>query len=97
TGGMCAEPGTPYRRGKGTTKGRIMAAIGDVPAGEVTTEQIEAALAAYARQGVAARSVNKYRQVLCAIFTHALRPDLAARWRVTTNPATAVPRRREDG
>jgi integrase len=94
---MLAEPGTPYRRGRGRTVGRIMAALGDVPAAKVTTAQIEALLVAHAREGVGARSVNKHRQVLSAIFNFGLRPENAARWRLTGNPAAATAKRREDG
>ena len=79
---MLAEPGTPYRRGKGRTIGRIMAAFGDVPAAKVTTAQIEALLVAHAREGVGARSVNKHRQVLSAIFNFGLRPENAALWQL---------------
>jgi hypothetical protein len=31
-----AEPGQPYRRGKGRCKGLIVAALGDRPVGEIT-------------------------------------------------------------
>ncbi len=61
---MLAEPGTPYRRGRGVTIGRIMAALGKRAVAEVTTAQVEALLVAHAREGVGARSVNKHRQVL---------------------------------
>ena len=62
---------------------------------EVTTAQIESLLVAHAREGVGARSVNKHRQVLCAIFNFGLRPEQAERWRLTSNPAAAVAKRRE--
>ena len=65
---MLAEPGTPHRRGRGVTHGRIMAALGDVAVSEAATEQIDALLVAHAREGVGARSVNKHCQVLSAIF-----------------------------
>ena len=93
---MLAEPGTPYRRGRGKTVGRIMAALGDRPAAEITTAHIEALLLAHAREGVGARSINKHRQVLSAIFNFGLRPEQAARWRLTGNPAAAAAKRRED-
>jgi integrase len=94
---MLAEPGTPYRRGRGKAMGRIMAALGDVAAAEITTAQIEALLVAHARDGVGARSVNKHRQVLAATFNFGLRPENVARWRLTDNPAAAAAKRREDG
>ena len=34
---MLADPGTPYRRGRGKTVGRVMAALGNRPAAEITT------------------------------------------------------------
>jgi integrase len=92
---MLAEPGTPHRRGRGVAIGRIMAALGDVPAAEVTHAQLEALLMAHAREGAGPRSVNKHRQVLCAIFNFGLRPGHAERWRLTSNPAAAVTKRRE--
>jgi len=74
-----------------------MAALGDIPAAKVTTAQIEALLVAHAREGVGARSVNKHRQVLSAIFNFGLRSENALRWQLTGNPAAATLRRREDG
>jgi integrase len=92
---MLVEPGTPHRRGHGVAIGRIMAAFGDVLVAEVTTAQIESLLVAHAREGVGARSVNKHRQVLCAIFNFGLRPEQGMRWRLTSNPAAAAAKRRE--
>jgi integrase len=92
---MLAEPGTPHRRGRGVTIGRMMAALGDVPVADVTTAQIEALLMAHAREGVGARSVDKHRQVLSAIFNFGLRPEQAERWQLTSNPAAAAAKRRE--
>jgi integrase len=92
---MLAEPGTPHCRGRGAAIGRIMAALGDVPVAEVTTAEIEALLVSHAREGVGARSVNKHRQVLSAIFNFGLRPEQPERWRLTSNPAAATAKRRE--
>jgi hypothetical protein len=49
---MLAEPGTPYRRGRGKTVGRIMSALGNRSVAEITTAHIEALLLAHAREGV---------------------------------------------
>ncbi len=95
-GSMLAEPGTPYRRGRGKTVGRIMSALGNRAAAEVTTAHVEALLLAHAREGVGARSVNKHRQVLSAIFNFGLRPEQVTRWGLTGNPAAAAAKRRED-
>jgi integrase len=94
---MLAEPGVPYRRGRGKTLGRIMAAFGDVAAADVTAAQIDALLVVHAREGAGPRSVNKHRQVLSAIFNFGLRPENAADWKLSDNPAAAVAKRREDG
>lgn len=94
---LLAEPGVPFRRGTGVTHGRVMRAIGDLPADEVTTADIEQVLVAHSREGVGARSVNKHRQVIAAIFSYGLRPENRTRWRLTENPAAAAAKRREDG
>jgi hypothetical protein len=36
-----AEPGQAYRRGSGASRGRIMAALGERPARDVTTREVE--------------------------------------------------------
>lgn len=94
---LLAEPGVPYARGTRVTHGRVMAAFGNSAAAEVTTADIERMLAAHAREGVGARSVNKHRQVVAAIFNYGLRPENRERWRLSENPAAAVAKRREDG
>src|SRR5436309_507162 len=38
---LLAEPGEAYRRGNGTSRGLVMAALGDRPAREVTTREVE--------------------------------------------------------
>jgi len=94
---MLAEPGTPYARGTGRRIGRIMAAIGDKAPSEITAADIDAILVAHAKEGVGARSVNKHRQVLMAIFNFGLRPENADRWQLTRNPAAAADKRKEPG
>ena len=94
---MLAEPGTPHRRGSGRTIGRIMAALGNLPAAEVTTAHVEKLLSTHAKENVGARSVNKHRQVISAIFNFGLRADNARRWQLSGNPAAAAAKRREDG
>jgi integrase len=93
---MLAEPSAPYRRGRGRAVGRVMGAIGDLPACEVTTAHVEKILLAHAKEGVGARSVNKHRQTLAAIFNFGLRAEYAEHWRLTKNPAAMAAKRRAD-
>jgi integrase len=51
---------------------------------------------AHAKEGVGARSVNKHRQTLAAIFNFGLRPEQAEHWRLAKNPAAMAAKRRED-
>ena len=86
-----------YQRGKGKRIGRVMAAIGDMAPSEITAADIDAILVAHSKEGVGARSVNKHRQVLAAIFSFGLRPEHASRWPLTANPAAATVKRKEPG
>lgn len=47
-----------------------MAARGDRPAAEVTTRDIKAMLARVAGRGASPRTVNKHRQLICAIYSY---------------------------
>ena len=87
-----SEPGTPYLRGSGQTVGRIMGTLGDRPAREVTTRDIETLLAQIARTGVSPRAVNKARALVCAIFNYGMRPGTFA---LDSDPATHADRRSE--
>ena len=89
---LLAEPGQAYRRVRGTSRGYIMATLGDRPAREVTTREIEDLLRAIASTGVAARTVNKARQLVCAIFSYGMR---ASAYGLPTNPAAHADRRAE--
>jgi integrase len=89
---LLAEPGQAYRRGHGTSRGVVMAALGDRPAREVTTREVEDLLRSVSSTGVAPRTVNKVRQLICAIFNYGLRPSTYA---LATNPAIYADRRRE--
>ena len=66
--------------------------LGDRPACEVTTREVEDLLRSVAATGVAARTVNKVRQLMCAIFSYGMRPSTYA---LPTNPAQHADRRRE--
>src|ERR1700761_8606940 len=87
---LLAEPGQAYRRGAGSSRGQIMAALGKRPAREVTTREVEDLLRLISGTGVAARTVNKARQLICAIFNYGTRPSTYA---LATNPAQHADRR----
>jgi integrase len=89
---LLAEPGSAYRRGAGTSRGLVVAALGDRPAREVTTREVEDLLRSVAATGVAPRTVNKVRQLASAIFNYGLRPSTYA---LPTNPVTHADRRAE--
>jgi integrase len=89
---LLAEPGQPYRRGRGSSPGLIMAALGDRPARDVTTREVEGLLRTIAATGAAPRTVNKARQLVCAIFNYGMRPSTYA---LAANPAQHADRRRE--
>lgn len=69
-----------------------MAALGDRPARELTTREIEDVLRSIAETGVAPRTVNKARQLICAIFNYGMRPST---YGLAANPAAHADRRRE--
>jgi integrase len=89
---LLAEPGQAHRRGSGASPGLIMRALGDRLAREVTTREVEDLLRSIASTGVAPRTVNKARQLVCAIFNYGMRPST---YGLTTNPAQHADRRRE--
>ncbi len=89
---LLAEPGSAYRRGSGTSRGLVMAAIGDEPAREITTRQVEELLRSISRTGVAPRTVNKTRQLMCAIFNYGMKPST---YGLASNPAAQADRRVE--
>jgi integrase len=89
---VLAERGQAYRRGHGTSRGAVMAALGDRPAREITTREIEDLLRSVSSTDVAPRTVNKVRQLICAIFNYGMRPST---YGLATNPAAFADRRRE--
>jgi integrase len=86
-----AEPGTPHKRGDGVKAGYIMAALGDTPATKVTTEQVDAVLSAVAATGISPRSVNRYREIMVAVFNFGMK---SSRFNLPSNPAMRSDRRR---
>jgi integrase len=87
-----AEPGTPHRRGAGTFRAEIMAALGDRPAANVTTREVDTLLSQIAARGVSPRTVNRYRQLVCAIYSYGCRE---ATFGLPHNPVLAADRRPE--
>jgi integrase len=88
---MLAEPGTRHGRGRRSTAGHIMKALGDKPASKVTTADIERVLHVVAASGVSPRTVNHYREIICAVFNYGMRPGAFS---LATNPAKFADRRR---
>jgi integrase len=86
-----AERGTPHKRGGGAKAGYIMAGLGDTAAAKVTTAQVDAVLSAYAATGVGPRSVNRYREIIVAIFSFGVQ---SSRFNLPSNPALRSDRRR---
>jgi integrase len=74
----------------GTTNGRVMRALGDRPAAEITSADIEAVLDEIAATGVSARTVNKVRNVIGAAFSYGTR-----RGGLPSNPVRSTDKRRE--
>jgi integrase len=70
--------------------GTIMAALGDRSAADVTTTEVEDLLAAIEAAGGSARTVNKKRALVHAVFEYGVK-----RHGVPTNPARGTDRRRE--
>jgi integrase len=89
---LLREPGTPYKRGAGWSHGRIMAAFGDRPVDEVTMKEVSQFLRGLDADGLTPRNVNKYRQVLQAMFTYACRSDT---YELPSNPVDRTDKRRE--
>jgi integrase len=87
-----SEPGVAYKRGGGVTAGRIMKALGDRPAVEISTREVNQLLREFAATGVSPRTVNKMRQLVCAIFNYGMKPGT---WGLKENPVTWADRRRE--
>jgi integrase len=88
---LLAEPGVPHLRGTGKTAGHIMAALGDRPAAEVTTREVEQVLKTIAATGVAPRTVNGAREIMGAAFTFGMK---STSFSLPTNPVRDTDRRR---
>jgi hypothetical protein len=89
---LLAEPGAAHRRGPRAHRGVIMAALGDRPASEITTREVNRLLADVAATDASPRTVNKHRQLVCAIFSFGCSE---ATFALPHNPARAADRRAE--
>lgn len=91
-GALLREPGERFARGPGESRGRIMAAFAEMPARDVSTSDVSRFLRSLDEEGLTPRNVNKYRQVLAAMFTFGCREDTFA---LAGNPVLATDKRRE--
>lgn len=89
---LLGEPGLPVKRGKGKTRGHVMAALGDRPASKITTREINDLLATISATGASASTVNKYRSAISAVFNHGCKP---ATFALPGNPVNGADKRRE--
>ena len=89
---LLRDPGVKYKRGDGVTAGRIMGEFGDRAYDTVTATEISAFLRRLDREDISARTVNKHRQVLSAIFSYACRADTYV---LPVNPVRSTDKRRE--
>jgi integrase len=92
---LLADPDVPYRRGNGRTLGRIMRALGHLPAADITATRVDALLSGLDEQPISRRTVNKYRATLHAIFRFGLAPDQRTRWGLEQNPVAGTRKRRQ--
>jgi integrase len=90
---MLAQPGQSKKRGP-RVRGRIMQAFGGRKLADIRAEDIQRFLSELDRTDISARTVNKHRQVLHAIFEYAGRPDT---YRLRENPVSETGKRPEDG
>ena len=91
-GALLREPGEKFARGPGQSRGRIMAAFGEMPARSVSTADVSRFLRSLDEEGLTPRNVNKHRQMLAAMFAFGCREDTFA---LGGNPVLATDKRRE--
>jgi integrase len=89
---LLREPDAAFRRGSGRSRGLIMKTFGEMPADEVTTKDVSVFLRSLDAAGFTPRNVNKYRQILQAMFTYACRSDTLG---LAVNPVEHTDKRRE--
>jgi integrase len=89
---LMREPDAAFKRGSGKSRGLIMKAFGDLRADAVTTKDVSVFLRSLDAAGFTPRNVNKYRQVLQAMFAYACRSDTFG---LDMNPVEHTDKRRE--
>lgn len=89
---VLGDPGQPYKYGSGETVGHVMAALGDRPAAQISTREVDDLLAAIGDTGASPRTVNKYRGVISAVFNYGAKPSTFA---LPANPAQDADKRQE--
>lgn len=89
---LLREPGTPHKRGKGSSEGRIMATFGDRDVRTITAREIADFLRTLDVDDFTPRNVNKYRQTLGTIFSYGCRAET---YGLSANPVAQVSKRRE--
>src|SRR5205807_200953 len=70
--------------------GRVISALGDTPAREITAADIETLLDSIEAAGLSARTINKTRNLIGAVFAYGVRKH-----GLHANPARATDKRRE--
>ncbi len=91
-GYLLREPGTPALRGERVSAGHIMRTLGDSPAAAVSSSDVDELLREVAATGTSARSVNKHRALVHAIFEYGRKESTFA---LAQNPAAHTDKRRE--
>lgn len=86
------ESGVPYRRRRGVSRGQIMAHLGDLAAAMITARDVDALLTTVSKAGGSARSVNKHREMVSAIFNYGMK---ATAFALPANPAAHTDKRKE--
>ncbi len=85
-----ADHGYALAEPKGAVNGHVMRALGDRPATEITTAEIEGLLDVLAESGATPRTINKRRALLLAVFNYGTR-----RAGLPSNPVQGTDKRRE--
>jgi integrase len=91
---LMLSPRRSVKRGAGTTASRIMRAFGGGKLAAISTADVARFLSVLDTERVSARTVNKHRQVLHAIFSYAGRTDTFG---LRSNPVAGTQKRREAG